>query len=59
MDLRKNLIISRLTYFIGQKELLIAERINLIKYKLVECLLDGTVYSIVESLKDLQRLQEE
>lgn len=59
MDLRKNLIISRLTYFIGQKEPFIAEKINLIKDTLVQCLIDGTVYSIVESLKDLQRLQEE
>ena len=59
MDLRRNLIISRLTFFIGQKDPIVAEKIRLIKDKLVQCLIDGTVYSIVESLKDLQRLQEE
>lgn len=59
MDLRRNVITNRLTFFIEQKDALVSKKLNLIKDKLVQCLIDGTVYSIVESLKDLQRLQEE
>lgn len=60
MDLRRSLIASHLTCFLDNvKEDFVSKKLMEIREKLIECLLDnGTIYSIVYSLRDLQLMRE-
>ncbi|KAI1724155.1 diGeorge syndrome critical region 6 (DGCR6) protein [Ditylenchus destructor] len=60
MDGRRNQIKNLLIFFLEGEDPQIRLKLENddIMNRIVDCLLDGTVYSIVESLKDLQRLRE-
>uniref|UniRef100_A0A915CVG5 Uncharacterized protein n=1 Tax=Ditylenchus dipsaci TaxID=166011 RepID=A0A915CVG5_9BILA len=60
MDLRRKQLKNRLMYFLETEDECIRAQLETsnIADGIVECLLDGTVYEIVKSLKDLQWLRE-
>jgi hypothetical protein len=60
MEKRREILKERLNTFVANtSDPYVKNKMNeSLQEKLINCLLDGTVYSIVESLRDLQRLRE-
>lgn len=60
MDSRQSLISAHFTCFLNDiKDDFVKKKLNEIRKSLIECLLDdGTIYSIIYSLRDLQFMRE-
>jgi hypothetical protein len=58
MSSLEDTIQMRLASFLENNPILDKQKIEPVKLKLVKCLLDGSVYSVVNSLAHLQDLKE-